>query len=650
MAWSVGRSCITSKDPGALSSPATIPSEGHAATHSPGAASDMDKPVETLKNMNLETAKHAQWVVRVLAPKLIRYSFQAKQKTVQAEKFQCLLVSTIPTQFMIGSVPFNFAAPQAARQAFQKFREGLCFRVQQPEFDGRMKAEYISTPIKRALLLTNPATVTAVPPTATDALKDVADHVDVGMSLTNVLGRLNKMYWPQTQTLSGGTRQTQLLNLCGKVNSISSAKQVIVAGRTRKVSAMELADQEASLVEVHVWDEAHEQLEGVNEGEGITIVGCSAQREANSELVKLNLWDSGYVLKSGPKAQALSSWNPQQQSLTKLTTVFTPSNPLLPTDCESLPTCAAALANSPKLSEDRVIQVNRCLIDIPTREEQMFTQDGKRLYSSCRLRDWSGAVDVDLVSEAMLTLYGCKTQEEVREALATGALKVTLSRVNARGTLRPTDTGSKTLIGQIEESPLDAPVSAKAMRAMLGLSEVSGEVVLAAPAGRVQDLSGLALESSDRGFLPAHRVLLLVKGTTSSTLEPIGETGQSLTAQSFRVASKDARCLLSDSEVYVNLYGYCDFSSMLQHRLDKDTALVLASALEVAPDTQEKTFTVEHMVKVQDVDKLKTSLDIEWKIVLLSEANEEREQYASPTKAEYWDRDVKKLKRMVSEP
>ena len=610
----------------------------------------MDKPVETLKNMNLETAKHAQWMVRVLAPKLIRYTFQAKGKTVEAEKFQCLLVSTIPTQFMIGSVPFNFAAPKAASQAFQKFKAGLCFRVQQPEFDGRMKAEYISTPIKKALLLTNPATVTAVPLTDTAKLKDVADHVDVGMSLTNVLGRLNKMCWPQTQTLSGGTRQTQLLNLCGKVNSISSAKQVIVAGRTRKVSAMELADQEASLVEVHVWDEAHEQLEGVNEGEGITIVGCSAQREANSELVKLNLWDSGYILKSGPKAQALSSWNPQQQSLTKLTTVFTPSNPLLPTECESLPTCAAALANPPKLSEDRVIQVNRCLIEVPTREEQMFTQDGKRLYSSCRLRDWSGAVDVDLVSEAMLTLYGCKTQEEVREALATRALKVKLSRVNARGILRPTDTGSKTLIGQIEESPLDAPVSAKAMRAMLGLSEVSGEVVLAAPAGRVQDLSGLAVESSDRGFLPAHRVLLLVKGTTSTTLEAIGETGQSLTAQSFRVASKEARCLLSDSEVYVNLYGYCDFSSMLQHRLDKDTALVLASALEVAPDTQEKTFTVEHMVKVQDVDKLKTSLDIEWKIVLLSEANEDREQYASPTKAEYWDRDVKKLKRIVSEP
>ena len=88
-------------------------------------------------------------------------------------------------------------------------------------------------------------------------------------------------------------------------------------------------------MEVHVWDEAHEQLEGVNEGEGITIIGCSAQREADGMLVKLNLWDSAYVLKSGPIAQALSVWVPQQQSLTKLTTVFTPSGLPIPTDCES---------------------------------------------------------------------------------------------------------------------------------------------------------------------------------------------------------------------------------------------------------------------------------------------------------------------------
>ena len=59
-------------------------------------------------------------MVRVLSPKLIRYSFQAKGKSVQAYKFQCLFATKIPTQFMLGSVLFNFAAPDAAKQAFER--------------------------------------------------------------------------------------------------------------------------------------------------------------------------------------------------------------------------------------------------------------------------------------------------------------------------------------------------------------------------------------------------------------------------------------------------------------------------------------------------------------------------------------------------
>ena len=132
----------------------------------------------------------------------------------------------------------------------------------------------------------------------------------------------------------------------------------------------------------------------------------------------------------------------------------------------------------------------------------MFTKDGKRLYATARLTDWSRAVDVDVVSETMFKLYGCTSLDKVREALTSGALKVNRSRFNARGVLRPTETGNKTLIGQMEESPIEASVSAKAMGAMLGLSEVSGDVVLAAPASRVQDLPGLALETSENRAWP----------------------------------------------------------------------------------------------------------------------------------------------------
>ena len=40
---------------------------------------------------------------------------------------------------------------------------------------------------------------------------------------------------------------------------------------------------------------------------------------------------------------------------------------------------------------------------------------------------------------------------------------------------------------------------------------------------------------------------------------------------------------MSDGEVLVNLYGYCGFSTMLHYRLDKETALVLASAICLIP-------------------------------------------------------------------
>ena len=107
----------------------------------------------------------------------------------------------------------------------------------------------------------------------------------------------------------------------------------------------------------------------------------------------------------------------------------------------------------------------------------------------------------------------------------------------------------------------------------------------------------------------------------------------------------------SDTEVFLNLYGYCDFTTMLQYRLDKDTALVLASAVEIDIATKEKTFIIEHIAKVHDVETVRRSLDTEWRTVLATAVPDEgeSEQHLSPQKAEYWDRSMKRLKRMISE-
>ena len=85
----------------------------------------LDKNVETLKNMNTQTAKYAKWYVRVLDPKVLDYTFTARNEKVEAQKFSCVLVSNAPAQYMLGGVPFNFKNRNAAVEAYRKFTAAL---------------------------------------------------------------------------------------------------------------------------------------------------------------------------------------------------------------------------------------------------------------------------------------------------------------------------------------------------------------------------------------------------------------------------------------------------------------------------------------------------------------------------------------------
>ena len=57
--------------------------------------------------MNPTIGKYASWIVRVLDGKKIQYEFQSRGETVAAEKFECVLVSKDPAQYMFATVPFS---------------------------------------------------------------------------------------------------------------------------------------------------------------------------------------------------------------------------------------------------------------------------------------------------------------------------------------------------------------------------------------------------------------------------------------------------------------------------------------------------------------------------------------------------------------
>ena len=86
------------------------------------------KNVETLKNMNSDTSKFAKWYAHVLDPKVLDYQFSPRGETVNAQKFQCVLVSKDPSQYMQAVVPFNFNERKAAMNALSKYPKNKSYR------------------------------------------------------------------------------------------------------------------------------------------------------------------------------------------------------------------------------------------------------------------------------------------------------------------------------------------------------------------------------------------------------------------------------------------------------------------------------------------------------------------------------------------
>ena len=108
---------------------------------------------ESLSNLNASTAKHAKWIVRILCPRLIDYTFTARGELVQATKFVCLLVSEDPHHYLPATVPFSFQDRRAAQKAFDCFPVDSVWIMTEPVFDPKADRRFYSSSIPGVLLL-----------------------------------------------------------------------------------------------------------------------------------------------------------------------------------------------------------------------------------------------------------------------------------------------------------------------------------------------------------------------------------------------------------------------------------------------------------------------------------------------------------------
>ena len=623
----------------------------------------LPKNLETLKKMNSSTGKFATWYVRVIAPKIIDYKFQARGETIAAQKFECVLVSKDSTQYMLGLVPFAFSDRGAAQKAMDKFKENHVFEITQPAFDTKAKSEFNGCPVKIVLLLARPTIVKAAPPTNTEMLEHPAKGITVSMDISQLLDILKG---------SGSAKQlNKTFDFCGKFLSATPPKPVEKAGVRRMVSEAAFVDANGGKVLVSVWDSATRALDSLTAGAGVAVVGCSATVVDNE--VKLNLWPNVHICTTGTQAQSLTSLDVSTLPVQTLTATFAPGQDVL-ANMEDVahPTCAVALADA-VVERPVTFQINRCMLDAPLQEELLVTQSGRLFIKGCRLRDRTGGVDVDVLGSTVPALFGCSGEEELRRQLGAQSLTSTKVRMNARGLLRVESGAIRRYVATVEPSPLRATVSMTAMRLSLGLSKAADDAVLAVPANRLLDapLLGMAARRDTGAPLGAHRVLLLVQGTQETNCDPIDEN-LPMAEQTFKVTSRNARCLLSDPAAHVTLEGYSDFKKIMQYRLDTETALVLVSAVTfgapgsasagstmessvdaaVAPDAP-CVVSVEHMQKLSkdDVTALVVSMAAEWKSVLTAPEDLCKREFQSASDKAYWTPEsVTKVRRVQSEP
>ena len=337
---------------------------------------------------------------------------------MDAKKFQCVLVSQDPTQYMFGVVNWDFKQTDAPDKAMAKFKKETVWEITTPAFDAKAKSEYNGCSIKMVLLLSTPTKTKAILPTNKDELNHPAHGLQVALNIKGVMTLLSSRNF---QTSGSAKVPAKTFDFVGKLTSLSTQRSAVKAGANNKVADAGFVDETGAKIVASVWNDAYDLLNTITIGSGVVVLGSNAVKDIAD--VKLNIWPSAHVSTDGKQAQALTSLDVENLETTTLTATFTPGQDLGELVAgEAHPTCCKALADAIGQSDVKVFQINRAFIDPPLQVELMETKDGRLFIGSCFARDRTGLVDVSVTRDAMPALYDCANEDQVRQQLESQTL------------------------------------------------------------------------------------------------------------------------------------------------------------------------------------------------------------------------------------
>ena len=272
----------------------------------------MSGEYEKLSNVNASTAKHAQWLVRVLAPRLTEYLFWARGEEVNATRFSAILIAQDDSEYLPVAVKFEFSDTQAPSRAYQKFVENSVWIMTKPTFDPKADPKYNSSSVSGVLLL-SATKMTAVPPVNVELCQKTATSLDVGLDLDGILKAL------EGQAVTASKK----VDLCGKVLDMGSVKSITKPDKTMRVQELTLADRSGARIQVSVWDHAIKLLQNIHTGNELTFLSVTAKRDTNNDgKIKLNASEHVNVLLGRTKAQSVTDVVVDKKTSTTPTSTF----------------------------------------------------------------------------------------------------------------------------------------------------------------------------------------------------------------------------------------------------------------------------------------------------------------------------------------
>lgn len=617
---------------------------------------------DAVKNMNSNNGKFGAWLLCVRSPEALHVRFQNRKdgKWIEGYRFQCVLASNDPKQYMYGVIPYDFKNSNSAQEACDKFVEGSIWKITKPSFDTRAKREYVSCPIKAVLLLKSPTQLEKLDgPGDCEELNKwwPSGEIHVPLSLTKTIEALKQVKLPLA--FGSGKTPSKALDICGKRIVLEDLKAVQKKdGSEIEVADLTLADDSGVSFKVAVWEsEAYDKIKAIPDGEGVSLIGCSATKDASSGDYKINVWKNVHVIMGGSRAEIMTQMSGLTASnCATVTATYSGTAPAIDMDgVQAVPSSAAALSSIPDMAtdfpEEIPFQLNRVAIMAPVTKDEIVTKKGDRLWVPITVSDWTGSAVVHVSHETAPSLYGCATAEEVFQKAEEGTLEAVNHRLNMRGIIRCQDGTIRKIVAHVGKSPHIFRVSSTTMRLTKGIATIQSGAAQVAPLEKIayDPMQGLCVVASKANgtteMQSCVRVYILVTGTQDSVLEQLDQA-------SYRIISPAAKCVLTTSrEIHVDLIGYCDFKKMPKFCLHKTSAIVAITNFEEKEDGRLEA-AVEDIDPVSSADLLhvKGSFDVEWQTALTCTSAQDLDSHMSPEKAEFWEAPPRKVTRLSSDP